>query len=348
MGGQPGQSHLALILGVVAVVGLQPPQPRTFEIGIIDFYGLGQLSEGQVRQALTFTIGDQISFDDIRPSFFTDSERRLAALPGVRSASLNPVCCEAGRVIVYVGLEQQGRPGVRFRDAPKGDVRLAADIREDANALEQSFMAAVQRGDAAEDDSQGHALFHDPASRLIQQRFVGYAARDLASLRRVLHESSDADDRALAAEVIAYTPVKQDVVADLVDAMRDPSSDVRNNAMRALAMFGRMTPSSDRPAVQVPSAPFIDLINSPVWTDRNKSSLALMELTEPRDPKLLAQLRERALPSLVEMARWKSEGHATPALLILGRIAGLTDEAVDAAVKSDDRERIIRAATARR
>jgi hypothetical protein len=85
------------------------------------------------------------------------------------------------------------------------------------------------------------------------------------------------------------------------------------------------------------------LLNSPVWTDRNKSSLALLELSAARDPKLLEALRRDALTSLVEMARWKSDGHATPALMILARLAGLPDEAV----KISDRERIISAAMGR-
>jgi hypothetical protein len=47
---------------------------------------------------------------------------------------------------------------------------------------------------------------------------------------------------------------------------------------------------------------------------------------------------------LVEMARWRNEGHATPALLILGRIAGWTDDAVLAASRADQREDVIQAA----
>jgi hypothetical protein len=46
------------------------------------------------------------------------------------------------------------------------------------------------------------------------------------------------------------------------------------------------------------------------WTDLNKSSLALAALTEARDPILMEDPRARALSSLIEMARWKSHGHA--------------------------------------
>ena len=190
---------------------------QTLQIGIIDFYGLGRLSVADVRQTLTFKEGDSISFaGDARPAFLVEAERRLAALPGVIRASVNPVCCDAGRVIVYVGLEQQGQPVTRFRDNPTGTVRLPADVLQAARDFEEAQKAAVMRGDVGEDDSRGHTLMHDAAARAIQERFVGYAARDLKALTRVLRESSDAGQRAIAAEVLGYAPVKQDVVPDLV------------------------------------------------------------------------------------------------------------------------------------
>jgi hypothetical protein len=211
-----------------------------------------------------------------------------------------------------------------------------------------AFMAAVQRGDAAEDDSQGHALFHDPATRAVQERFVDYAARDTDLLRRVLGESSSADQRALSAQVLGYVVDKQAMVGDLVGAMSDASETVRNNAMRALVVFTRMTPTATQAVPRIPYDSFIGLLHSLMWTDRNKSSLALMELSERRDPELLAKLRKEAIEPLVDMARWKNDGHAMPGLMLLGRIAGWSDDATRAVSGSDQREDVIRAALAAR
>jgi len=329
------------VLFAALVVRAQPMQ-----IGIIDFYGLGPISPHQVREALTFKEGDGISFSSGRPPFLVESERRLAALPGVRSATVNPVCCEAGKVIVYVGLEGKDQPPLHLNPPPASDVRLPPDLVKIAETRDDTASAAVQRGDAAEDDSQGHALFHDPASRLIQDRFVGFAATDLPQLRRVLRESGDADQRAIAAQVIGYAADKQTVVDDLVRAMHDSSADVRNNAMRALLVFTRKAQSAAQPPLRIPYEPFIELLNSPVWTDRNKSSLAMMELSESRDSTLLAELKRETLPSLIDMARWRSEGHAIAAFLILGRIAGMSDESVKTAWDRGERERVIDAARA--
>jgi hypothetical protein len=44
--------------------------------------------------------------------------------------------------------------------------------------------------------------------------------------------------------------------------------------------------------------------------------------------RLLEQLRTEALDPLLEMARWRSLGHAEAALLILGRIAGMDEDTI--------------------
>ena len=105
-------------------------------------------------------------------------------------------------------------------------------------------MRAVERGDAAEDRSRGHAFAHNPITRAIQERFVTYAKRDLSQLRLVLRSSGDAAHRALAALVLGYAPYKQAVVEDLVNGISDPADEVRNNAMRSLLVFADMDPAA--------------------------------------------------------------------------------------------------------
>ena len=85
-----------------------------------------------------------------------------------------------------------------------------------------------------------------------------------------------------------------------------------------------------------------------MWTDRNKASLALLRLSESRDPDLLARLRRDALAPLVDMARWQSPGHAAPGAIILGRMAELPEEKIAAATATlQGREAMVAAATAR-
>jgi hypothetical protein len=86
------------------------------------------------------------------------------------------------------------------------------------------------------------------------------------------------------------------------------------------------------------------MLNSCTWSDRNKSAGALEQLTEKRDPALLAEIRDQALTSLVEMAAWKSLGHAWDSLMILGRIGGLTDADIKKDLAQGNRRKVVAAA----
>ena len=321
---------------------------QELEIGIIDLYGLSRVPARQVRATLTFTEGDTIAFGNREePAFLTESEERLARSPDIARARIRSVCCDRGRAIVFVGIEKRGAATMRFHAEPEGDARLAADTVRAGDEGENALRLAILRGDAGEDRSRGHSLVDDPATRAIQERFVLYAARDLPELRRVLRSSSDAAHRALAAQVLGYAADKPAVVDDLVNGMSDPSAAVRNNASRALGVFAEMLPGTGLPVPRVPAQPFIELLDSPVWSDRNKASGALAALSTGRDPELLARLREQALAPLIEMARWKSEGHALSAFFILGRIAGYSDEAAYDLWQRGDRDAVIDAARSR-
>jgi hypothetical protein len=310
-------------------------------IGIIDFYGLHQLPAEQLRSKLTFKVGDSINIGD--RSFFEASKQRLMTVPGVAGAEVGVVCCTDDLPVVFVGIEEMNAPVMKFRPAPTGSIRLPPDALRTGSEFFQLWMKAVLSGHADEDDSEGHALLLDAAARPTEDRLIAIANHDLPLLRKVLHDSADSEHRAVAAQLLGYAKDLQSVVPDLVYAMSDPADGVRNNAMRALMVF---TSATKVKPPRVPYQPFIALLNSPVWTDRNKSSFALKEMASARDPTLLIMLRERALTSLVEMARWTDRGHAYPAFWILGYIAGLDDKDI-----ADDwqrnRERVIAAALGR-
>jgi hypothetical protein len=310
------------VLALSITCGVQAQQapataaaPAALTIWIIDFYGLNRLSTDRLRGALTFKEGDTIAVGQ-RPPFLAESETRLAAIPGVAHARTSVVCCDNGHLIVYVGIEEEGAPVQHFRAAPQGAVRLAADV--------------VQAGD------------EPPLA--IQNRLTGYAKRDLPNLRAVLRDSADAKHRALAAQVLGYVDDKQAVVDDLAYALGDPDDGVRNDAMRTLLVFAEAAPTNSRPTPRVPYAPLIALLDSPAWTDRNKSSAALAALSKDHDPDLLAALRARALTPLVEIARWKSAGHAWAGFILLGRSAGFSEKDLSDNWARDEREKIIRKA----
>jgi hypothetical protein len=337
-------ARTALWLGALlalAPLGVAAADP--LQIGIIDFYGLKKLSPAKARQALTFKVGDTVDFVAPSPAL-RESERKLEGLRGVAHAKAITVCCDDGKAIVYVGIEEKGARLIQFREPPQGAERLPEDIVQAGEEFSRALSAAVEAGNVSEDDSEGHALARDPAMRAPQEAFLMYAQRETELLQQVLRNSSQPLHRALAAQVIGYTPEKQAVVDDLVYGMTDPESSVRNNSMRTLLVFARATPRPTRSPIQIPYAPFIAFLDSPEWSDRNKASGALMELTRSADPALLDSLRREALVPLSEMARWQNDAHAFPSFVILARIAGYSDDELRQAWRDGEREKVIRAA----
>lgn len=327
-----------LAVALLAALHMQSP-PDT--LSSVDLYGLRTVPEAAVRAAIGLRPGDPAptSADSIRA--------RIAALPGVAEVDVARVCCsEDGGTMLYVGIRETGTPAMTYRAAPTGAARLPDEVVTAGAAFERALTSAVQRGAAEEDHAQGYALARDSAMRAVQEQFIGFAATHADTLRGVLLTSSDAGQRALAAQVIAYHADRGKVVRDLLHAVGDPDDAVRNNAVRALAVLAGWANEHPEAEIRIPAEPFIDLLSSVSWTDRNKGVFALMSLTGPRDPVLLAQLRTRALPSLVEMARWTSPGHAMGAYLILARIAGLDDRAAFDAWQAGERESVIARAMA--
>jgi len=203
-------------------------------------------------------------------------------------------------------------------------------------------------GATAEDLTRGHSLMADPASRADQEMFIPLAKDHLTQLRDVLRNSADEDQRAVAAYVIGYTPSKKEVVNDLQYALKDADAGVRNNAARALmalAVLARLDPNY---GMKIEPTWFIEMLNSLSWSYRNQVLKALQILTDNRDASVLDQLHERALPSLVEMARWKTLSHALPAFVLLGRLAGMPDTQVQAVWTGGDRESVITAAMSKK
>ena len=68
------------------------------------------------------------------------------------------------------------------------------------------------------------------------------------------------------------------------------------------------------------------MLESLEWTDRNKATALLYHLTESRDEVLMAAVRRKSIPALEEMALWSLPGYAYPALMTLGRVAGMDDD----------------------
>lgn len=313
-----------------ALLAAQAPR-----IGIIDFYGAGKLSQERLRQAMGVKEGDLL------PRSKGDTEIALESIPGVVHARLEAACCEEGKAILYVGIEEKGAPHFQYRDPPEGLVKHPEEIHDAYVHFLAALGEAVRKGDTAEDLTEGHSLMANAACRAQQERFLVFAEQHLENLRDTLRNSYDEEQRAIAAYVIGYAKRKEDVIDDLQYALRDPDDTVRSNAMRALGAIAVLAAKNPDLGIRVAPTWFIEMLNSLIWTDRHSAAVSLVTLTENRDPSALQQLRERAPGALIDMARWKHLPHALPAFILLGRVLGLEEKQIQEAWSKGERDKIV-------
>ncbi len=328
--------------GVLAIAA--SGQAADKRIGEIEFFGYGNIDVHNVRKALPAKEGDPF------PGELKESAAMLAGISravkqriGRSPSDVSPVCCdERGNGIIFIGL---GGREIRYNPEPKGTAQLPPE----ALNLYQNFTAAVaravQKGDAEEEHSKGYALAtNDPALRAAELAMHDYAVNHAALIEQVLSSSAADAQRIAAAELLGFAPESRSQIDALVRATRDSNETVRNNAIRALMV---QADSGAALAKQLPATEFIDLLCSGTWTDVNKASSLLVYLTRRRDPKLLAELKSRALDRLLEIARWRT-GHADAGRMILGRIAGIDEARLTKLVESGDVNAIIAAAQSTR
>jgi hypothetical protein len=312
-------------------------EQRPVRVSVIDFYGYGGLDVDRVRAALPVHEGETFpsvfALAAMRPQI-EEAVRRVVGRPATDVA---PTCCDAqGGWLIFVGLPGSSSRNFRYNPAPTGTLRLPPQAVELYRQTMDVVLASVQHG-SSEDHSRGYALSSDPTLRAKQLATREYAVGRGPLLRRVLAESRDDEQRVVAAHFLGYARQSREQIAALVRASRDPNDGVRNNATRALIVLALSGP---KVAARIPAAGFIEMLNSGVWTDRNKSGGLLEALSRSREPKLLAELRAGALDSLLEMARWRAP-HAYESRVLLGRIAGIEETRLQKLAKSNDQAEVI-------
>jgi len=314
------------------------PAPTAPTVGVIDYYGLNKITRDHIQKTLGFKEGDPF------PASKGNVEERLDEIPGIVESHLEAACCDQGKIVLYVGIEERGAVHFDLREAPESEVTLPPEITALYRRYFDAFDDAVRHGTTAEDLTHGHSLMADPLVREIQLGFPEVVEAHLGELRNVLRNSADDEQRGIAAFLIGYAPKKDQVAEDLQFALRDADPGVRANAARAivaLSVYARLNPAA---GIKLEPTWFIEMLNSLSWSDRQRALSALQILTDGRDASMLGQLRNRALPALVEMSRWKTLEHALPAFVLTGRVAGMSEQQIQDAWTRGDRESVIAAA----
>jgi len=321
-------------------VSINTAWSQSSQVGIIDFYGARSIKT-DVRKCLPFRENDTIKFLLNYPDTtgYAKTKRTivqcLLANPEIKQANIEFVCCDGveSKWMVYIGVSNE--PKLIYSNAKTADIKLPPEITKTYDSLENLLAGAIASGEAGDDHSEGHALFVHLPARKLQQKFIAYSEIHLSLLRNVIRNSKYPHERAVASTVIAYYHDKAAIVNDLLEGAKDEDENVRNDAIRAIGILVEYSQKRPNLNITISPDPFIVLMHSISWSDRNKSSFVLKSLSEQRDPNLLSRLKREALEPIVDMAMWKSEGHAWPGYWILGRIAGWPDQEISENLKKN-------------
>jgi hypothetical protein len=320
-------------------------QPGSTRIGKIEFYGSHGIDTAAIRKNLLFHEGDQMpAFDQPGLQAFADGiKQAVEKVTGGRPpTNVNPNCCdERGDWIIYIGLPGPTGEAIHYNASPTGNQMLPVAITNVDRQLLDANMQAVQKGSSGEDESKGYALSVDPALRARQLELRRLALASEKQVYEVLEKSAKADQRATAARAVGYLDPSQRQLEALLHASHDADPDTRNNAVRALGVMA----AAGR---KVPPMPFVELLRSGVWTDRNKGLFVLAPLTASRDRELLELLRTKAFDELIEMAWWRNPGQNYAPRVILGRIANIEESQLQKMISAGQVDKIIAAAQAGR
>ena len=316
-------------------------RPLSLQVGQINYFGYAGLDLNSVRARLPLSVGDSLTLTTFAREQASISQE-IRGVTGRPPTDLAVLCCDDHHhLLVYVGLEGSSSQPVVATPKPHGNEHLAPEASS-LYALDlQARAAAVARGELREDDSAGYALSYDPAARKIQLSMRDYAAAHAEELEHVLRGAADAHQREASAVLLGYAPLSQAQVNTLAYAARDVDPEVRNNAVRALGLLATAPEAS---AFQIDPAPFVELLLSSRWTDRNKGSLLLARLTESRDPAVLAAVADKALQSLIEGANWTDPSHAYAFQEILGRVGGIPEAKLQEMIRDGQTAEIVAAA----
>ena len=315
-------------------------QPVRGPIVAIDFYGAAPVDYTRLRAAFPFQIGATFELKGAAVDDDPDPRQpELKQLLGTNRISVAPVFVpDLKGWVFYVDVEppHASAPAIVSRPPPSGTSRLPPGILA---VYEHSIRRFADGGiHAGDETTHGYSISKDPIMRADQLQLIDYARAHPKHLYSVLERSGATRDRIAAAWIAGYAPRGSKQLNALLHAANDPDSTVRNNAIRVLAVEAL---HDARIARQIPAEPFIPMLHSLTWSDRNKAMWLLDPVTAARDPRTIESLRRQTIEPLRQMSRWTYWFHASMALVLLGRIAGIPEPRLQSLLEARDAATIL-------
>ena len=299
----------------------------------LDLYRSSQISEAEVEKAFQSDIEQVVDLMSVAMSvgdMEAVEEPYTAVVNGIRAmgdfafANLGIITYfEEGENVVYVTVDVVDRADsiarMGFDAQPTGSVEDPLDVLAAWDEyLQKGFQLLQSRELGSESAScpvhHCFAGFEHPELEGYKGLFDRAAREHKTQLVRVLREEADASQRAAAAFVLAHMQDAGELVEILMPSVQDPSSSVRNSALRVLAFI-----ANGQDSVPIPVEPVLRALDYPEGSDRNKAAWLLAGLAgrpEYREAIL------SAAPVLLRLLRLEQPNNHLPAYGILQELSG--------------------------
>jgi hypothetical protein len=305
-------------LGLVPAVFAQASTPTTeavpYTLAGIDVFGARKTPETAILGILGIKEGAVIT-----PSVVTGLDEKLKksgkfAFSNISSADFGNHKSYLTVDVVEKGDEQRFRPN----PAPTGSVAVPQDVLDWMKRYEKaSFQMFQVKPRRMRDINEGHYLDSDPGLREYEEKMLEMVPANYDVLVKALREDKDPVKRASCAALLGWSKDKKAVILPLEEALKDPESQVRNNASRSLIPIAYL---SAHTAVPFPLQPILDMLQYPAASDRNKAVSILLQLAA--DPANHQAIRSQGGGILVQLAGAKQPSQREHSLTLLTLVTG--------------------------
>ena len=159
------------------------------------------------------------------------------------------------------------------------------------------------------------ASFDHPKVKPYLSLFNQGAVREKQLILNTLNHDPDPERRAAAAFLTGHFKDPHEIISVLLPHVNDPDEGVRNNVIRVIAMTMR-----NAHIHTIDAAPFIELLDSPSVTDRNKSLLVLLSAADSKEGKTL--ILQTGRDRLLALLQLKQPNNHEMAYRVIKKISG--------------------------
>jgi hypothetical protein len=308
-------------------------------VGKVEVYGNERLDAAKLAQVAGVRLGEALTTSR------REAEERLEKEAGIIEAHVEGHCCLGQDIVLYIGVLESGSKPFALHSPPREDLALPTKIDLVYQRLVRALEAAHERGAVGESYDRGYPLSEDPEARRAQETLALVVDPYVEDLGQILRNATDEPVRAAAAYILAFTKHKAKAEPHLQYALRDFDPDVRLNALRSLEFVRQaleaVPPDADGNRKTVSPTWLIEMLQAVTLQDRVEASRMLVRMVQRDNQSALQQMEERALPALVQMAKWTLPEHAQAAYTLLGRIAGLPEDKIQSSFRDNRRETVL-------